>query len=224
MPTVLITGANRGVGLEFARQYAAEGWRVHGACRDPGHATALKAVKGDVQLHPLEVTDEAQIEALAKSLGNEPIDILINNAGIIGPDDSFGGTDVEGWMQTLRVNALAPVRIAERLTANLERGERKLIVNITSRMGSIADNSSGGSYAYRTSKAALNMAAKSMAIDLKRKGIKVIVFPGLGDSAGGRSATVPVADSVGGMRAKIATLTAADSGQFFSYTGQPIPW
>ena len=117
MPTVLITGANRGVGLEFAKQYAAEGWRVHGACRDPGKATALKAIKGDVQVHPLDVTDEAQIEALAKSLGNEPIDILINNAGIIGPDDSFGGTEVEGWMQTLRVNALAPVRIAERLAA-----------------------------------------------------------------------------------------------------------
>ena len=81
MPTVLITGANRGVGLEFAKQYAAEGWRVHGACRDPGKATALKAIKGDVHLHPLEVTDEAQIDALAKSLGNEPIDILINNAG-----------------------------------------------------------------------------------------------------------------------------------------------
>ena len=226
MPTVLITGANRGVGLEFAKQYAAEGWRVHGACRDPGKATALKAIKGDVRVHPLEVTDEAQIDALAISLGNESIDILINNAGIIGPNDSFGGTDVEGWMQTLRVNALAPVRIAERLAANLERGEGKLIVNITSRMGSIADNSSGGSYAYRTSKAALNMAAKSMAIDLKRKGIKVIVFhPGWAKTdMGGRSATVPVADSVGGMRAKIASLTAADSGQFFSYTGQPIPW
>ena len=117
MPTVLITGANRGVGLEFAKQYAAEGWRVHAACRDPGKATALKAIKGDVQLHPLEVTDEAQIDSLAKSLGNEPIDILINNAGIIGPDDSFGGTNVEGWMQTLarqRAGARADRRTAGR--------------------------------------------------------------------------------------------------------------
>ena len=226
MPTVLITGANRGVGLEFAKQYAAEGWRVHAACRDPEKATALKAVKGDVRLHKLEVTDEAQIDALAKALGAEAIDVVINNAGIIGPDDSFGRTDVEGWMQTLRVNALAPVRIAERLVPNLERGERKLLVNITSRMGSIADNSSGGSYAYRTSKAALNMAAKSMALDLKRKGIVVVVFhPGWARTdMGGRGATVPVADSVGGMRAKIATLAAADIGQFFNYTCQPIPW
>ncbi|HEY7690655.1 MAG TPA: SDR family oxidoreductase [Dongiaceae bacterium] len=226
MPTVLITGANRGIGLEFAKQYAAEGWRVHAACRDPDMASALKAIKGDIRLHRLEVTDEAQIDALAKSLGSESLDIVINNAGIIGPDDSFGKTDVEGWMQTLRVNAVAPVRIAERLVANLERGERKLLVNITSRMGSIADNSSGGSYAYRTSKAALNMAAKSLSLDLKRKGITVVVFhPGWAKTdMGGRSATVPVADSVGGMRAKIAALTAADSGQFFNYNGQPVPW
>jgi NAD(P)-dependent dehydrogenase (short-subunit alcohol dehydrogenase family) len=226
MPTVLITGANRGIGLEFAKQYAAEGWRVHAACRDPDTASALKSIKGDVRLHRLEVTDEAQIDALAKSLGSESLDIVINNAGIIGPDDSFGKTDVEGWMQTLRVNTVAPVRIAERLVANLERGERKLLVNITSRMGSIADNSSGGSYAYRTSKAALNMAAKSLSLDLKRKGITVVVFhPGWAKTdMGGRSATVPVADSVGGMRAKIAALTAADSGQFFNYNGQPVPW
>ena len=120
MPTVLITGANRGIGLEFAKQYAAEGWRVHAACRDPDTASALKAIKGDVRMHRLEVTDEAQIDALAKSLGSESLDIVINNAGIIGPDDSFGKTDVEGWMQTLRVNAVAPVRIAERLAVTLQ--------------------------------------------------------------------------------------------------------
>jgi NAD(P)-dependent dehydrogenase (short-subunit alcohol dehydrogenase family) len=226
MPTVLVTGANRGIGLEFVRQYAAEGWRVHAACRDPASASALKAIKGDVRVHRLNVIDEGQIDALAKALAGEPIDILINNAGIIGPDDSFGQTDADGWMETLRVNAIAPVRIAERLVGNLERGQRKLIVNITSRMGSIADNSSGESYAYRTSKAALNMAAKSMSIDLKGRGIAVVVFhPGwVKTDMGGKNATVPAADSVAGMMAKIAALTAADSGGFFGHTGQPIPW
>ena len=226
MPTVLITGANRGIGLEFARQYAAESWRVHAACRDPGKAVELKAIAGDVSLHMLDVTDEAQIDALAKTLAGEPIDILINNAGVRGLGDSFGTTEVAGWMDTLRVNAIAPVRVSERLVANLERGQRKLIVNITSRLGSIAENSSGESYAYRTSKTALNMAAKCMSIDLKDRGITVVIFhPGwVQTDMGGNSAPIRVIDSVAGMRAKIAKLTTADSGHFFNYTGQPIPW
>jgi NAD(P)-dependent dehydrogenase (short-subunit alcohol dehydrogenase family) len=226
MPTVLITGANRGIGLEFARQYAADGWRVHAACRDPGKAAELKAVKGDVRPHALDVTDEAQIGALAKALAGEPIDILINNAGVRGLGDSFGSTEVAGWLETLRVNAVAPIRVSEGLISNLERGQRKLIVNITSRLGSIAENSSGGSYAYRSSKAALNMAAKSMSVDLKGRGITVVVFhPGwVQTDMGGSGAPVTPPESVAGMRAKIAKLTAADSGHFFNYTGQPIPW
>lgn len=226
MPTVLVTGTNRGIGLEFVRQYAAEGWRVHAACRDPEKATELKSIKGDVRVHRLDVTDEGQLAALETSLVGEPIDILINNAGVRGLGDSFGSTDVAGWLETLRVNAIAPVRVSERLIANLERGQRKLIVNITSRLGSIAENGSGGSYAYRSSKAALNMAAKSMAVDLKGRGITVVVFhPGwVQTDMGGSGAPVSPPDSVGGMRAKIASLTAADSGSFFNYNGQPISW
>jgi NAD(P)-dependent dehydrogenase (short-subunit alcohol dehydrogenase family) len=223
MPTVLVTGANRGIGLEFVRQYAAEGWRVHAACRDPDKTAELKAIAGDVRLHRLDVTDEGQLAALEASLAGEPIDILINNAGVRGLGDS---TEVAGWLETLRVNAIAPVRVSERLIANLERGQRKLIVNITSRLGSIAENTSGGSYAYRSSKAALNMAAKSMSVDLKSRGIAVVVFhPGwVQTDMGGSGAPVSPPDSVSGMRAKIATLTAADSGHFFNYNGQPIPW
>jgi NAD(P)-dependent dehydrogenase (short-subunit alcohol dehydrogenase family) len=226
MPTVLITGANRGIGLEFVRQYAAEGWSVHAACRDPGKATELKAIKGGVHLHRLDVTDEGQIDALETALAGEPIDILINNAGVRGMGDSFGSTEVAGWLETLRVNAIAPVRVSEGLITNLERGQGKLIVNITSRLGSVAENSSGGSYAYRSSKAALNMAAKSMSVDLKGKGITVVVFhPGwVQTDMGGSGAPVTPSESVAGMRAKIAKLTAADSGHFFNYTGQPIPW
>ena len=226
MSTILITGANRGIGLEFVRQYAAEGWRVHAACRDPDKAAELKVVKGDVRLHRLDVTDEGQIDALEAALAGEPIDILINNAGVRGMGDSFGSTEVAGWLETLRVNAIAPVRVSEGLITNLERGHRKLIVNITSRLGSVAENSSGGSYAYRSSKAALNMAAKSMSVDLKGRGITVVVFhPGwVQTDMGGSGAPVTPPESVAGMRAKIAKLTAADSGHFFNYTGQPIPW
>jgi NAD(P)-dependent dehydrogenase (short-subunit alcohol dehydrogenase family) len=226
MPTVLVTGANRGIGLEFVRQYAAEGWRVHAACRDPGKAAELKGIKGDVRLHALDVTDDKQIAALAKSLVGEPIDILVNNAGVRGLGDSFGSTEVAGWLETLRVNAIAPIRVSEGLISNLERGQRKLIVNITSRLGSIAENSSGGSYAYRSSKAALNMAAKSMSVDLRGRGITVVVFhPGwVQTDMGGSGAPVTPTESVSGMRAKIATLTAADSGSFFNYNGQPISW
>src|SRR5262245_2794713 len=140
MPTVLITGASRGIGLEFVRQYAADGWRVHAACRDPAKAESLKSVKGDVRVHALDVTDERQIGALAKSLAGEPIDALINNAGIYPVRDSFGKTDVEAWMRTLRTNSIAPIRVAEAFVGNLERGQQKLLVNITSRMGSIAEN------------------------------------------------------------------------------------
>jgi NAD(P)-dependent dehydrogenase (short-subunit alcohol dehydrogenase family) len=226
MPTVLVTGANRGIGLEFVRQYAAEGWRVHAACRDPDKATELKSITGDVRVHRLDVVDEEQIDVLAKSLAGEPIDILINNAGVRGLGDSFGSTEVGGWIDTLRVNTIAPVRVSERLIANLERGQRKLIVNITSRLGSIAENNSGASYAYRSSKAALNMAAKCMSIELKDRGITVVVFhPGwVQTDMGGGQAPVSAPDSVSGMRTKIAKLTTADSGHFFNYTGQPIPW
>ena len=226
MATVLVTGANRGIGLEFVRQYAADGWRVHAACRDPDKAVELKGIKGDVRLHRLDVTNEGQINALEVALAGEPIDILVNNAGVRGMGDSFGSTEVAGWLETLRVNAIAPVRVSEGLITNLERGQRKLIVNITSKLGSVAENSSGGSYAYRSSKAALNMAARSMSVDLKGRGITVVVFhPGwVQTDMGGSGAPVTPSESVSGMRAKIAKLSAADSGHFFNYTGQPIPW
>jgi NAD(P)-dependent dehydrogenase (short-subunit alcohol dehydrogenase family) len=226
MSTVFITGANRGIGLEFARQYAADGWRVLAACRNPRGAKELAGLAGDVRVHALDVIDEYQLPALAKSLNDEAIDILINNAGVGGFDDSFGNTPTNEWLETLRVNAIAPLHVAEQFLPHLERGQRRLIVNITSRMGSIADNGSGGSYSYRTSKAALNMVAKSMAHDLKGRRIIVVVFhPGwVKTDMGGAQALLPPKASVGGMRAKIATLTAADSGKFFNYDGKPLPW
>jgi len=226
MPTALITGCNRGIGLEFVRQYAADGWRVRATCRNPRGAKELAAIAGDVKVHGLDVADDYQVAALAKSLSDEAIDLLINNAGVGGPDDEFGKTPANDWLEVLRVNAIAPLHVAEQFIGNLEAGQRKLIVNITSRMGSIADNSGGGSYIYRTSKAALNMVARSMAQDLKGRRMIVVVFhPGwVKTDMGGTHALIPPKASVAGMRAKIAALTPADSGKFFNYDGQSIPW
>ena len=226
MPTVMITGSNRGIGLEFVRQYAAEGWRVLATCRTPRNAKELAAVTGDVKIHGLDVADDYQVGALAKSLADEAIDILINNAGILGPECEFGKTPANDWLQVLRVNVISPLHVVEQFMGSLEKGQRRLIVNISSRMGSIADNSGGGSYIYRSSKAALNMVAKSMAQDLKARRMTVVVFhPGwVKTDMGGPNATVIPKASVGGMRVKIAQLTPADSGRFFNYDGQPIPW
>jgi NAD(P)-dependent dehydrogenase (short-subunit alcohol dehydrogenase family) len=226
MPTVLITGANRGVGLEFARQYADAGWRVIATCRDPELARALKALEGDVRRHALDVADDSQIAALARTLADEPIDLLINNAGTGGPHDTFGDSDAAAWLKVLRVNAIAPLHMAERFLANLERGQRKLIVNITSKMGSIGENAGGGSYIYRTSKAALNMVTRTMANDLRPRGIIVIaVSPGwVKTDMGGVNALITAGESVGEMRAKIDILTLADSGHFFNYDGRALPW
>jgi len=226
MPTVLVTGANRGLGLEFVRQYAADGWRVLAACRKPAAAAELKEIKADVQLHALDMREDTQIPALAMTLAREPIDILINNAGVIGPREHFGKTETQAWLDVFHVNSIAPAHMAEAFVDHLERGGRKLIVNITSKMGSVADNTSGGSYIYRSSKAALNMVAKTLAVDLAARGITVVLFhPGwVRTDMGGPSALITPRESVAGMREKIATLTPADSGKFFNFDGRPLPW
>ena len=139
MSTVLITGANRGIGLEFARQYAAAGYRVHAACRAPGSADSLASLGERVTLHALDVTDHAGIEALAAGLKNEAIDIVINNAGIYGEAQDFGKIDYAAWEEVMRVNTLAPLKMAECFLPHLEAGKMKMIASLTSRMGSIAD-------------------------------------------------------------------------------------
>ena len=225
MPTVLITGANRGIGLEFAREYAAEGWRVHAACRSPAKASDLKAVKGDVTIHALDVADDKALDVLAEQLRGEAIDILINNAGILD-SDGFGRTDTETWLRAFRVNSIAPLHVLERFLPHLERGQKKTAVALTSKMGSIADNGSGGSYIYRSSKAALNAAMKSAAVDLKSRGITVAVFhPGwVKTDMGGRGAAIDAKTSVAGLRSKIASLKPDDNGRFFNYDGKELPW
>ena len=218
MPTVLITGANRGIGLEFARTFAADGWTVHACCRQPDKAAALKALAGDVAVHRLDVTDGLQVAGLARELADRPIDLLLNNAGIYGPRTGFGETDYDEWAPVFRVNTMAPLRMAERFVAQVARSERRLIANVSSKMGSIGDNSRGGNYIYRSSKAALNMVVKSLSADLAGRGIAVVAFhPGwVQTDMGGPEAAITVAESVAGMRAVIERLGPADNGKFFT--------
>ena len=223
MPTVLVTGTNRGIGLEFVRQYAADGWKVLAGCRRPDRAEALKEIKGDISIHPVDVGRPDHIRDWAHRLRGTPIDVLINNAGLGGDDDA---ADPEIWAKVLQVNVIGPFQMAKSFRPNIDAGSRKQIVNITSRMGSIGDNSEGGSYTYRSSKAGLNAAMHSLAIDWKDTGITVLLFhPGwVKTDMGGPDARIDVQTSVGGMRKKIDATSTADSGKFFNYDGKEIVW
>ena len=227
MATVLITGANRGLGLEFCRQYAAEGWQVLACCRNPETVGQLADIP-NVRVFPLDVSDFSQIDKLAAQLQDTAIDVLINNAGIYGDSDQrgLGQLDYAAWTKTLTINTQAPVKMAEAFLPNLQRGDKKRLVSISSQMGSIADNGSGGSILYRSSKAALNAAMKSVAIDLEDQGIGVlVVHPGwVKTDMGGPNALIDAQESVTGMRQVIARFTLAQSGGFLKYDGSTLPW
>lgn len=228
--TVLITGSNRGIGLELAHQYAAQGWRVLACCRHPDQATALNRL-GDkfpnITLHTLDVTRKDQVQKLAADLHDCPIDILFNNAGIYGPDDAaFGNTDEARWLECLRTNVIAPMKMMEAFMTHVAASKHKLIAAMSSKMGSMADNGSGGSYIYRSSKAALNAVMKSAAIDLAPRRVKVaILHPGwVQTDMGGPGAEISAAESVGRMREILGTITPENSGTFFDIDGTTIPW
>lgn len=226
MPTVVITGANRGIGLEFARRFAADRWQVHAAVRDPDTAGDLDALDGEVVVHPVDVTSDLQVREFADSLSGAPVDLLINNAGVIGPRGlTLDDMDFGAWVEVMRVNALSPVRMLGALLPNLEAGGRKMVVNLTSRMGSIGE-AGGGSYLYRSSKAALNAAMKNIALDLAARGITIVmVHPGwVSTDMGGSSAPVTPKESVAGILSLIDSLGPGDTGRFFDYRGEPIPW
>ena len=232
MTTALITGASRGIGMEFCRQYAADGWRVLACCRHPEKSEALNKLAAQypesIELHALDVADHAQIEHLAQVLASESIDLLVNNAGIYPDSDNrgFGHTDYAEWTRAFRINTMAPLKMAESFSRQIAGSKLKTIVTITSMMGSIADNRGGGNYLYRSSKAAVNMVVKSLSIDLGPSGITAVVFhPGwVKTDMGGPNALVSPEQSVSGMRRLIGRLTIADSGKFFGYDNQEIPW
>jgi NAD(P)-dependent dehydrogenase (short-subunit alcohol dehydrogenase family) len=231
MPSALITGANRGLGLEFARQYLAEGWQVYVTCRDPDSASELQrladASDDKLQILALDVTDPASVKSAAAELDGQAIDLLLNNAGIGGPrGQTIGNIDYEAWMKVLDVNTMGPMRVSEAFVDHVAKSERKLIVTLTSGMGSLADNTSGGSIAYRSSKAAVNMVMRSLAIDLAPRGIVcVVVNPGwVQTEMGGTHATLTPAQSVTKLRSLIETLGPAQSGKFFNYNGREYAW
>ncbi len=219
MPTVLISGANRGIGLEFARQCAADGWTVIGTARDPDAATELRDTGADIL--PLDIADPASIAALANAVGDRPIDLLFANAGIYGENT----LDSDAWLEVLRVNTLGPTLLADALRKNVAGSSLKRMVAVTSGMGSIAETG-GGHIPYRTSKAALNMAWKNLAIDYATDGITIAVInPGwVQTDMGGPGAAITPTQSVTGMRRVIDALTPADTGRFLSWDGNDIGW
>ncbi|MEQ8193449.1 MAG: SDR family oxidoreductase [Rhodospirillales bacterium] len=227
MPTALITGANRGIGLEFTRQYVDLEWRVIGTCREPRKAGELNDIKGDIDIEALDIADHGQVQALAKSLKREAIDVLINNAGIHGPRPSrLGGIDYDAWAEVFRINTMGPMKVSESFVEHVARSEQKKIVTITSRMGSIADNESGGAYPYRSSKAAVNAVMRSLAADLKPRGVTVVVFhPGwVRTDMGGPSAPIEADRSVESMIKVISRIKLSDSGKFLNYDGAKLAW
>lgn len=232
MNTVLITGANRGIGLEFARQYAADGWQVVACCRQPQQAEALNRLadqyKDRFSIHRLDVRELAEIDQLSHKLQDLSIDILINNAGVYphAQNGEFGRISYDDWMEAFRVNTFAPLKMVEALIEQIACSQLKIVATITSKMGSIADNQRGGSYIYRSSKAAVNMVVKSLAIDLQPRGIiAVLLHPGwVQTDMGGRGALISTKQSVTGMKSILGRVTHSDTGKFIAYDGQHIPW
>ena len=228
--TVLITGANRGIGLALAHQCLRRDEQVIACCRDPYHAHALHQLSevypDTLQLHQLDVTAEAEYGNLKEAIGERPLDWVFANAGLLGPEDqSFGHTDFHRWQEVMAVNTMAPLRLAETFFDNLKDSGGRTLICISSVWGSIALNDSGGDYLYRSSKAALNAVVKSLSCDLAGDGIRVLaVHPGW------------VKTDMGGSQAPLAALDCAatlletldrqviDSGSFVDYRGQPLPW
>lgn len=222
--TVLITGANRGIGLELARQYAAAGWQVIGTARNPDSADELKATGADVM--QLDVTDANSVSRLAAELGKRPIDLLINNAGILPYNEKLAEVDFDDFERVLTVNVTGPVRVTHALIPNVRAGRKKQIVNVTSNLGSIAENASGGFYGYRESKAALNMFTRSLAAEFGPDGfICIVMHPGwVRTDMGGPNAPTGVQESVDGIRRVIAGLSRDDNGSFWTFEGKQMAW
>lgn len=228
--TILITGANRGIGLELAGQFAADGWNVIACCRNPAEAALLQQLCerfSSIEIHPLEVTDYEQMADLASQLSHRSIDILLSNAGIYGPKGvGFGDVAATDWRQVLEVNTIAPMMLVQAFVEQVAASQQKLVAVISSKVGSIADNGSGGSYLYRSSKTAVNQVVKSLSIDLAGRGIAVIsLHPGwVKTDMGGPAAEISTDESVSGLKGILQSAGSAQSGQFIEYNGEQIPW
>lgn len=234
MTTVLITGANRGLGLGFVKHYLKNGNTVIATCREPENARDLSALSNQhpdtLSIIALNVSDDKSIAQFKATLSDTPIDLYINNAGIYGPKDGvshvLGGCNYDQWRQVMEVNVLAAMKMVETLIDNLRAGKDKKIVVLSSKMGSMTDNTSGGSYLYRSSKAAVNAVMKSLAEDLRDEHFSVASFhPGwVRTDMGGPNGLIDIDESIAGMTRVIAQLTPDNSGQFWNYDGSHIGW
>ena len=228
-PTVVVTGANRGIGLELVSQYLADDWQVYGCCRRPELATQLAGLASNsaLSIQQLDVGNPGSVKKLALALSEQSIDLLINNAGIYGGErQSFGDIDYAQWTRVLEVTTLGPYRVSTALANPVGNSEQRLIVNVSSAMGSIERYTTGGHYIYRSSKAALNMVTVNLAHDLRSRGITVLsVHPGwVRTDMGGSSADISTQTSAAGLRQLISNATIKDSGRFFSWDGSALPW
>ncbi|WP_027856182.1 SDR family oxidoreductase [Marinobacterium jannaschii] len=228
--TVLITGAARGIGLEFVRHYLARGWQVHACARNLAEATELQQLEqsgSGLSLHQLDISSDEQIAELTLALDRQPLDLLINNAGIYGPKKlAFGEVTRDRWRRVLEINTISPLMLTQALIGNLMAGRQKKVLMLSSKVGSISDNSGGAGYYYRSSKTALNQVVKSLSIDLAEKGISVLALhPGwVQTEMGGPNALISTAESVAGLVEVIDALDLQSSGQFIEYNGKQIPW
>ena len=242
MPAVIITGASRGIGLEFARQHLADGYHVYATCHSLSRAQQLKTLhssgNGRLEILEMDVSNDAQVKSVAEQVRGTPIDLLINNAGTVesifygsgayeGHDDpDLRNYDFDGWLDLLKTNLLGPARVCGAFVDNLSVGARPVAVNMVSTLASIASTWQAGRYAYRTSKAALNMLTRSVGEWYQKRGIILVsISPGwTRTEMGGPKATNSAEESVEGVRKLIAGLTMADTGKFFNFNGQVLPW
>jgi len=224
VPTVLITGASRGIGLEFARQYAADSWRVIATCRTPDKAAALRALRPAAEVLALDVADLARVSALGRELAGETIDVLIANAGIyIARGMTPDAIDAAPWLESFSVNTIGPLACAGAFLAPVARSRERKMIALGSAAGSLTRLRYGGTYVYRSSKAALHAVWRAFAFDHPEI-IAVLLSPSRVRTDMNPTATLSVEDSVAGMRRVIAGLTQQDSGLFFRHDGEPAPW
>jgi len=227
----IVTGASRGIGLELTRQLLARGDTALAACRSPESATALAALApahpDRLHVHACDIGDGKSVAAFAAELGDAAIDLLVNNAGVWGGEhQSLGDLDVDEALRTYEVNALGALRVTLAVLPHLRRGQGKKIVHVTSGLGSILDNTSGGYYGYRMAKAALNMASRSLAVDLRAERItSVVIDPGwVRTDMGGPGASLTAEASVQGMLREIDAVTLERSGAFLRWRGGDFPF
>lgn len=226
MKTVLITGANRGIGLSLVKNYLAQGWQVHTTYRSEKSSQDLLELEGNnLTCHPLDVTDYQGLSEFANAL--PALDVLINNAGYYGPKGyGFGNTDIDEWRKVLEINTIAPLKLVEALFPNLQKGQLKKIACISSKVGSMTENTSGGGYIYRSSKAALNSVVKSLSNDLSGQDFTVLALhPGwVQTEMGGPNALIDTQTSAAGLVEVIESADISRSGEFINYDGTALPW